>query len=264
MPLSQAGLEKTFFLRFSTCSNPLRMRTAAVLLLIISLSAAVVQAAALPTHLATSAVAISAHDVSSGTQGHHNAEGCTASRTAFDMLQSKSDPNALYNGHLGHHVPIHSAAPPLLCPPELSTRGIAETVILVRRMSVGAKIRAAFHKFGQKVKHAFQKAGHAIKHAFQKVGHAIKTAAQKVGHFIKTTGAKIAKVALKIVATVGKVVSKVVGFLPGVGKVVGKAIEGASEGLNKASDAIHAHIGGKLGKAMHNMDKAQHIVGKIP
>jgi hypothetical protein len=57
---------------------------------------------------------------------------------------------------------------------------------------------------------------------------------------------------------------QVVGFIPGVGKVVGKAMEGASEGLNKASDAIHAHIGGKLGQAMHRMDKAQKVVGYIP
>jgi hypothetical protein len=41
-------------------------------------------------------------------------------------------------------------------------------------------------------------------------------------------------------------------------------MEGESEGFNKASDAIHAHIGGKLGQAMHRMDKAQKVVGYIP
>jgi hypothetical protein len=53
-------------------------------------------------------------------------------------------------------------------------------------------------------------------------------------------------------------------MLPGVGKVLGKAMEGESMGLNKASNAIHAHIGGKLGQAMHRMDKAQKVVGYVP
>jgi len=103
-----------------------------------------------------------------------------------------------------------------------------------------------------------------IRHAFHKVGEGISHAVHAVGHFIKTTGAKIAKVGLKIVATVQKVAAKVVGWLPGIGKPLGKIMEGESEGLNKASDAIHAHIGGKLGQAMHRMDKAQKIVGYIP
>ncbi|KAF5324281.1 hypothetical protein D9619_011214 [Psilocybe cf. subviscida] len=108
--------------------------------------------------------------------------------------------------------------------------------------SVAAKIRGAFHKVGEGIKHA----------------------AQKVGHFVKTTGAKIAKVGLKIVATAQKIASKAVGWLPGIGKPLGKIMEGESKGLNKASDAIHAHIGGKLGQAMHRMDKAQKVVGYIP
>lgn len=171
---------------------------------------------------------------------------CISPDGAYDTAESNLNFNFPDAQSYLPQTPIHL--------PDLTARSDeAETVILVRRKSIAAKIRDAFHKLGHKIKHAFQKVGHAIKHA-----------AQKVGHFLKTTGAKIAKVALKIVATVGKVAAKVVGFIPGVGKAVGKAMEGASEGLNKASDAIHAHIGGKLGKAMHRMDKAQKIVGYIP
>lgn len=53
-------------------------------------------------------------------------------------------------------------------------------------------------------------------------------------------------------------------FIPVVGKVIGKAVEGASKGLNAASDAIHAKIGGKLGKAMDRMSKVQKVEGYIP
>lgn len=175
--------------------------------------------------------------------------GCISHDGAYDVPQSKFRLNSLYTESSRPHTSIYLPTDI----PESITREGAETVVLVRRKSIAAKIRDAFHRLGHKIKHAFENVGHAIVHA-----------AKKVGHFLKTTGAKIAKVALKIVATVGKVVAKVVGFIPGVGKAVGKAIEGGSEGLNKASDAIHAHIGGKLGKAMQRMDKAQKIVGYIP
>ena len=49
-----------------------------------------------------------------------------------------------------------------------------------------------------------------------------------------------------------------------MGFVVGKVITEASIKLNTASDAIHVHIGGKLGAVMHGMDRAQHIIGRIP
>lgn len=88
--------------------------------------------------------------------------------------------------------------------------------------------------------------------------------AQKVGHFFKETGAKIAKFGLKVIATVTKVVSKVVGFIPGIGKIAGKAMELVSKGINIASDKIHATLGGKLGKAMAGMNKTNKVVGYIP
>jgi len=172
-----------------------------------------------------------------------------------------------------------------------------ELVYLVRRRSIFTKIRDAFRHIGHKIKEGFQKFGHAIKHVAQKIGngikhvaqkigrgikkvaqkigrgikkvaqkigHGIKVAAQKVGHFIKTTGAKIVKVGLKIISTVQKVASKIVGFIPGVGKVLGKVLEGASAATNAISDKIHVKIGGKLGKAMEGFDKARKIVGYIP
>ena len=57
---------------------------------------------------------------------------------------------------------------------------------------------------------------------------------------------------------------KVVGLFPGLGKLAGKITDGVSDGLNKASDKIKATIGGRLGHAMHNMDKAQRIEKYIP
>lgn len=90
------------------------------------------------------------------------------------------------------------------------------------------------------------------------------TAAHKVGHFFKETGKKIAKVALKVAAVATKAVSKVVGFIPGIGKVAGKAMEVGSKGLNSASNAIKCKVGGKLGTAMHRMDKGMKVMSYIP
>ncbi|KAF5324364.1 hypothetical protein D9619_011106 [Psilocybe cf. subviscida] len=233
MLTSRAGLKRAFSPPLRADSGPLMstMRIAAVLLLLIGLSTAMVQAAPVSTTPTTTAISAPCRGV-----------------TTYDIVQSQLKPN------IAHTVPHHHRSAIDLSPPEPTVIAREETgiVVLVRRKSLGARIRAAFHKLGHKIKHAFQKVGHAIKHA-----------AQKVGHFIKTTGAKIAKVGLKIAATVGKIAGKVIGFIPGA-KGIGKAIEGGSEGLNKASDVIHAHIGGKLGKAMKRMDKAQKIVGYIP
>jgi len=220
---------------------PTLLSKAAVLLLFVSLLAVVVQAAPVPIH-STSPRGISCgSDVVGGI------------RSSCDMRSGPSSSLAptglnLNSADVGEHrqlAHLHS--------PELVARDEVEMVVLARRKSIAAKIRAAFHHVG-----------HAIHHAFQKVKEGIKHAAQKVGHFIKTTGAKIAKVGLKIVATAQKIASKVVGFIPGVGKPLARLMDGESKGLNKLSDAIHAHIGGKLGQAMHRMDKAQKVVGYIP
>ncbi|KAF5324280.1 hypothetical protein D9619_011215 [Psilocybe cf. subviscida] len=252
---SRAGLDKTVSPRLST--YPSLLRTAAVLLFTISLSMLAVQAAPVPTHSTSlaSVEAFSGSDLAAGASGSYGAAAHISHGETHGLAQSEPL-NSAFTGSPHHQKPTH--------PSGLTAREEVEMVVLVRRKSIAAKIRAAFHKVGHAIKHAFQKVGQGIKHVAQKVGQGIKHAAQKVGHFIKTTGAKIAKVGLKIVATVQKVAAKVVGWLPGIGKPLGKIMEGESEGLNKASDAIHAHIGGKLGQAMHRMDKAQKVVGYIP
>ncbi|KAF5324303.1 hypothetical protein D9619_011093 [Psilocybe cf. subviscida] len=82
----------------------------------------------------------------------------------------------------------------------------------------------------------------------------------------KSFGAKIRsgfhKVVHAIKSNIGKI-AKIVGVIPGA-KIIGKAIDGGSQGLNAASNAIKGHFGGKLGRAMRGMDKAQKIVGYAP
>jgi hypothetical protein len=63
---------------------------------------------------------------------------------------------------------------------------------------------------------------------------------------------------------VQKVASKVAQFIPVVGRPISKVLDGASHITNAASNAIHAKIGGKLGKAMRGMDKTRKIAGYIP
>jgi hypothetical protein len=217
---------------------------AAVLLTVITLSAVMVQAAPVPTHSTTLASPVAISDSSSSfvAGGSYGLTGRISSGGVHTASQSETKHNQLSTESPSHQASL-----------ELITREEVEMVVLVRRKSIAAKIRAAFHHVGDKIKHAFQKVGQGIVHA-----------AKKVGHFIKTTGAKIAKVALKVVATAQKIASKVVGWIPGIGKPLARVMSAESMGLNKASDAIHAHIGGKLGQAMHRMDKAQKIVGYIP
>lgn len=81
---------------------------------------------------------------------------------------------------------------------------------------------------------------------------------------MRDTGKKIVKVALKVAAVVHKVVGKVVGWIPGIGKPLGKIFDATSHGLNAASNAIHADLGGKLGSAMQKMDKGLKVMRYIP
>ena len=85
-----------------------------------------------------------------------------------------------------------------------------------------------------------------------------------MGHFVKTTGAQVAKFGLKLVSTAQKVASKVVSFVPVVGKIAGKALEGVSAGLNAASNAIHVKIPGRLQKGVNVMNKVRKISGYVP
>jgi hypothetical protein len=133
-------------------------------------------------------------------------------------------------------------------------RSLAEPEIetLVRRKSVGAKIKGAF-----------QKAGSAIKNVAKKVGNGVKTAAKKVGNFVKTTGAKVAKVGLKVLSTAQSIGAKVAGFIPGVGKPIGKALKGASAVTNAISNKIPAKLGSKLDKGMKVMDTIRNPMSAV-
>jgi len=150
-----------------------------------------------------------------------------------------------------------------LFPRGISSRSVehVENIILVRRESVGAKIKHAFQKVGKGIKKGFEKVGAGIKKAAKKVGEGVKTAAKKVAKFAKTTGAKIAKFGLEVVSTAESVASKVAKFIPGVGKPISAALTGMSKVTGLASDKIHANLGSKLQKGMDVMKKIQNPVG---
>jgi gas vesicle protein len=125
---------------------------------------------------------------------------------------------------------------------------------------IGNGIKTAAKKVGNGIKHVAKKVGNGIKHVAKKIGHGIKTAAKKVGHFVKTTGAKIAKFGLKVLSTAQSVAAKVAGFIPGIGKPIGKALKAASMGTNALSNRIHVSLGSKLDKGMRVMDKIRNPV----
>ena len=62
----------------------------------------------------------------------------------------------------------------------------------------------------------------------------------------------------------GEVVGKVAGFIPGIGKPLGKAIEGVSKVAGVVSDRIHVKLPAKLQKGMDVMNKADKIMSYIP
>ncbi|KAF9479851.1 hypothetical protein BDN70DRAFT_660247 [Pholiota conissans] len=206
--------------------------------------------------------------------------------------------------HVGSHAPVTNERAQRTFAIKKQPASLSESdgvpspdIVGLERRNIFSKIKKAFKKIGHGIKHAFQKVGkgikkvakkvgsgikkvakkvgggikkvakkvgRGIKKVAKKVGHGIKTAAKKVGHFVKTTGAKIAKVGLKVWSTAQKLASKVVQFIPVVGKPLSKVLDGASAVTNAASNAIHAKIGGKLGKAMKVMDKTRKIAGYIP
>ena len=81
---------------------------------------------------------------------------------------------------------------------------------------------------------------------------------------MKTTGAKIAKFGLKVVQSVDEVAGKVVGFIPGIGKPLGKVIEAEGKVAGMISDHIHVKLPGNLQKGMNIMNKADKIMDYIP
>ncbi|KAF5324362.1 hypothetical protein D9619_011104 [Psilocybe cf. subviscida] len=209
------------------------------LLLIFTLST-VVQAAPLLPHSTASTLGLS--DKSDATASAHVGHGVVDFNPSGDVYNEAQlhviNHHTAHTGSLGPHDKAHA---PLIHPPQLKKDGKAQEVVLAKRFS-------------------FKGAIHHIGHAIHKVAHDVKHAA----HFIAHNGPKIAKIGLKIAATASQVAGKAARFMPGMGPLAGKAMTEASKRLNKASDAIHAHIGGKFGAVMNGMNKAQHIVDRIP
>ena len=81
---------------------------------------------------------------------------------------------------------------------------------------------------------------------------------------MNTTGAQVAKFGLKIVQSAGQAAGKVAVFIPGVGKPVGKALEGVSKLAGFASDHINVQLPGKLQTGMNVMNTADQIMDYIP
>jgi hypothetical protein len=114
---------------------------------------------------------------------------------------------------------------------------------------MGRKIKEDFKNFGEKVKNGFGK----VKEAFQHAGQKMKEGFVKAGNWIKDNAAKVGKVALKAVSAVVSVAGRVISFVPGIGKVVGKAVQYAAKGISYGADKIKANLGDKLEKGMKVM-----------
>lgn len=82
-------------------------------------------------------------------------------------------------------------------------------------------------------------------------------------HFIKTTGAKVVKFGLKVAQSLLTVGAKVLGFIPGVGKPLGKIVDGAAKVVGVVGDHIHATLSHHLQTGMKVMRKALGVMGKI-
>ena len=81
---------------------------------------------------------------------------------------------------------------------------------------------------------------------------------------MKTTGAQAAKFGLKIVQTGGEALGKAAAFVPGVGKPIGKVLEGVSKVAGMASDRIHVKLPSKLQKGVDIMNKVNDVMEFIP
>jgi phage-related protein len=138
------------------------------------------------------------------------------------------------------------------------------------------KIKQGFQKVGNFVKHVANKVKDGIRHAaskvkegFQKFGEKIKYAAGKVkegfvkaGHWIKDNAGKVAKFGLKIWSTGVGLLGRVAGFIPGVGKVIGKAIGGISKLGNFISDKIPGQLTGALARGSDVLNKINNPFSK--
>jgi hypothetical protein len=86
---------------------------------------------------------------------------------------------------------------------------------------------------------------------------------KKVVKFVKTTGAKVVKFGLKVYQSLLTVGAKVVGFIPGIGKPLGKIIDGAAKVVGVVGNKIHATLSHPLQTGMKVMNKALKYMGKV-
>lgn len=66
---------------------------------------------------------------------------------------------------------------------------------------------------------------------------------------------------MAIISGIEKVGSYIAKAIPGVGSVISKGLKMASKITSKVSSVIHAHIGGKLGKAVGVMGNLSKLPG---
>jgi hypothetical protein len=138
---SRAGLKKPFSLRANIYSSPLNMRVAATLLFIISSLAVAIRAVPVlyPT---TTTMSFSVFDnLEHCVTGADGAMGCISPGDAYNTAQSNLKSNSPYPGLPRALAPAYISKQP----PGLIRRDEVETVVLVRRKSIAAKIRDAFH-----------------------------------------------------------------------------------------------------------------------
>ena len=89
----------------------------------------------------------------------------------------------------------------------------------------------------------------------------------KVEKFLRTTGKEIAKVATKAYSAALQIGSKLASGIPGVGKVISKAMDGESKLVNLVSDKIHIpdqDMSKAARKALHYLDKGKKVLDHIP
>lgn len=82
-------------------------------------------------------------------------------------------------------------------------------------------------------------------------------------HFAKTTGAKIVKFGLKVAQSVMTAGAKALAFVPGIGKPLGKVVDGAAKVFGVISDHIKAPLSKHLQTGMNVMRKALNVMGKM-
>ena len=90
----------------------------------------------------------------------------------------------------------------------------------------------------------------------------MKQGFETAGRFIKKYGPTGAKFGLKIISAVQSVAARVVKYVPVVVLLNLQGSETGVQGLNKASDAIHAELSPQLKKGSEILDDIRHPFGE--